>query len=83
MSCMGTTWRKSWNSTSSSSFHCQYDPLSYAKNYDSTAFGLTSYDDDDDDDDDSYHFSRSFSSRFVRSASSFSLDLNSRFIYIL
>ncbi|KAJ0980822.1 hypothetical protein J5N97_009077 [Dioscorea zingiberensis] len=55
------------------SFHCQYDPLSYSRNFDRTGFG-TSDDDHDldhDHDDHHYHFCHSFSSRFAMASSSF------------
>ncbi|OAY71486.1 hypothetical protein ACMD2_02782 [Ananas comosus] len=42
----------------SSAFHCQYDPLSYARNFDRSGFGTAL-------DDDSTHFYYTFSSRFV------------------
>ncbi|KAJ0975905.1 hypothetical protein J5N97_017870 [Dioscorea zingiberensis] len=44
-------------------FHCQYDPLSYARNFDRNGFGCAS-------DDDPALFCHTFSSRFAMASSS-------------
>ncbi|KAJ3708290.1 hypothetical protein LUZ61_011995 [Rhynchospora tenuis] len=51
-----------------STFHCQYDPLSYARNFDRNGFGL---------DDEPTQFYHSFSSRFVASNPAMSSGLSS------
>ncbi|KAG6515213.1 hypothetical protein ZIOFF_025598 [Zingiber officinale] len=54
--------------TKSTAFGCQYDPLSYSRNFDRNGFGAAL--DDDDEDGSSDHFYYTFSSRFVAGTSS-------------
>ncbi|KAG6512585.1 uncharacterized protein LOC121977985 [Zingiber officinale] len=56
--------------TKSTAFGCQYDPLSYSRNFDRNGFGAALDDDDDDEDGSSDHFYYTFSSRFVAGTSS-------------
>ncbi|KAH7654533.1 hypothetical protein IHE45_19G148600 [Dioscorea alata] len=51
-------------------FHCQYDPLSYARNFDRNGFGCAS-------DDDPALFCHTFSSRFAMASSSMQREASS------